>query len=336
MLEKPDISESLLETCLLDHYGVEATQIVFLPIGNDENSALYRAEGPGGPYFLKVRLHFDVVSATLPKLLSDRGVPGIIAPMENVRGQVWTRAERYHLVLYPFVEGHTGVDLELTDRNWTDLGRALRALHETALPAAIENSLRREMFSSRWRDEVRVLLDREVRIVDAATEKLAEFWRLRREEIAELVKRAEQLAPIAQSDASPFVLCHGDIHDRNVLIDSAGVLHVVDWDTAVLAPKERDLMFIGGGIGGIWNDEREAALFYAGYGPTNVQAAVLAYYRYDRIVEDIAVTSHEIMSKEFSDADREKWNWQLERQFLPRHVVEMAYQADSVVSRELS
>jgi len=198
-------------------------------------------------------------------------------------------------------------------------------LHETTLPPAIKDTLRREAFSSRWRDEVRVLLDREVRAIDGATEKLASFLRTRRDEIFALVERAEQLAPVAQDEAPTFVLCHGDIHGRNVLIDSTGVLHVVDWDTAVLAPKERDLMFIGGGIGGIWNDEREAALFYEGYGPTNVQTAVLAYYRYDRIVEDIAVTTEEILSKDFSDADREKWNWQLERQFLPGHVVEMAH-----------
>ena len=114
------------------------------------------------------------------------------------------------------------------------------------------------------------------------------------------------------------------------MIDSSGSLYVVDWDTALVAPKERDLMFIGGGVGGIWNDAREGALFYEGYGPANVSAAVLAYYRYDRIVEDIAVTSREILSKDFSDADREKWARQLERQFLPGNVVEMAHQAHTL------
>jgi spectinomycin phosphotransferase len=335
MLEKPDISESSLAEQLHDHYGIAAQRIAFLPIGNDENSALYRVDADGGPFFLKVRLgHFDEVSATLPKFLSDQGVPGIIAPMETPRRQRWVSVDRYSLVLFPFVEGRPGFGIDLSDGNWRELGLsddnwrelgvALRALHGTTLPVEITRRLRRESYSSRWRDMVRTLLESEIRPVDEPTEKLAVFLRTQSEEIAGLVDRAAELAPLAQRAGSTFVPCHGDIHGRNVLIDSTGVLHVVDWDTALLAPKERDLMFIGAGVGGIWNDDREGALFYEGYGPANVSAAVLAYYRYDRIVEDIAVTSHEILSKDFSDADREKWARQLERQFLPGNVVEMA------------
>jgi len=40
-----------------------------------------------------------------------------------------------------------------------------------------------------------------------------------------------------------------DIHLWNLLIDDrTGALHVVDWDTLIFAPKERDLMFIGAGL----------------------------------------------------------------------------------------
>jgi spectinomycin phosphotransferase len=326
MLEKPDISEPLMTACLLDHYGLAAARIVFLPIGNDENTAVFRlVADDGAPYFLKVRRgDFDETSATLPKFLSDQGIKQIIAPIETMQQQLWASFSRYKLMLYPFVEGRTGFDTELSDRNWIDLGRALRAIHEATLPPAIKRQLRKETYSSLWRNIVRTLLESEIRPVDAATERLSIFVRTRREEIVGLVDRAQELAPAAQNNASALVLCHGDIHGRNVLIDSSGVLHIVDWDTAVLAPKERDLMFIGGGVGGIWNDEREAALFYEGYGPANVAGAVLAYYRYDRIVEDIAVTSRQILSKDFGDQDREKWAWQLERQFLPGNVVEMA------------
>jgi Ser/Thr protein kinase RdoA (MazF antagonist) len=45
------------------------------------------------------------------------------------------------------------------------------------------------------------------------------------------------------------VLCHADLHTWNVLVDSVGDLWIADWDEAVLAPRERDLMFVVGGIG---------------------------------------------------------------------------------------
>jgi thiamine kinase-like enzyme len=42
-------------------------------------------------------------------------------------------------------------------------------------------------------------------------------------------------------------LCHSDIHAANLLI-SNGDFFIVDWDTLIMAPKERELMFIGAGI----------------------------------------------------------------------------------------
>ena len=39
-----------------------------------------------------------------------------------------------------------------------------------------------------------------------------------------------------------------------------GVVHgiyIVDWDEPIMAPKERDLMFIGGGVANVWNKPRK-------------------------------------------------------------------------------
>ena len=47
-------------------------------------------------------------------------------------------------------------------------------------------------------------------------------------------------------------------------------------------------MFIGGGVANVWNKPREEQLFYKGYGTTEVNWTILAYYRHERIVEDIA------------------------------------------------
>ena len=83
-------------------------------------------------------------------------------------------------------------------------------------------------------------------------------------------------------------MCHSDIHAGNILIDANGALYIVDWDNPVLAPKERDLMFIGGGqeFAGHTAQEEET-LFYRGYGQTQIDPIALAYYRYERIIQDI-------------------------------------------------
>jgi len=71
------------------------------------------------------------------------------------------------------------------------------------------------------------------------------------------------------------------------LIDAAGELWVVDWDGAVLAPKERDLMFVVGGISARLVTPRTTEEFFEGYGETTVDALALAYYRHAWAIQDI-------------------------------------------------
>ena len=75
-------------------------------------------------------------------------------------------------------------------------------------------------------------------------------------EILKLVERAEKLAITLQKQSPEYILCHADIHGWNLMIDKEGALYIVDWDTLIFAPKERDLMFIGADI---WNSGRTAS-----------------------------------------------------------------------------
>lgn len=65
--------------------------------------------------------------------------------------------------------------------------------------------------------------------------------------IRRLADRAEALGQKVQEKSSEFVLCHSNIHSGNVMINEYDSLFIVDWDDLIMAPKERDLMFIGGG-----------------------------------------------------------------------------------------
>jgi spectinomycin phosphotransferase len=123
----------------------------------------------------------------------------------------------------------------------------------------------------------------------------------------------------------PVVACHGDIHAGNVLVDGDRSLAIVDWDDPVLAPKERDLMFIGGGVGGAWNRPEESDAFYRGYGSTVVHTEALAYYRCERVVEDIASFCDRLLLRRGDqDAVRARLFQKLVDAFGPGDVVEIA------------
>ncbi len=124
-----------------------------------------------------------------------------------------------------------------------------------------------------------------------------------------------------------MVVCHSDLHGNNVLVGAGDALVVVDWHAPILAPKERDLMFVGGGVGGAWNQDRQAAWFYEGYGHAAVDPVALAYYRYERIVEDLVDYGQRILGGQGNAADREEGLRRLMSGFLAGNVIEMAHRA---------
>ena len=227
MLEKPDVSEAQIRSCLVDRYGLATAQIVSLPIGADKDTAVYRVVAQDRTaYFLKLRRgEVEETAAVLPKFLGDQGVKQTIAPIETIDQRPTSSLERYRLVLFPFVEGRSGFDVQLSDRNWADLGVGLRAIHNVDVPPAILRKLQRETYSARWREIVKAVLARtDEETVDPVAAKLAEFLRAKHDEILKIVDKAERLATGLRGRSTEFVLCHGDIHAGNVLIDAKGDL----------------------------------------------------------------------------------------------------------------
>jgi spectinomycin phosphotransferase len=264
-----------------------------------------------------------------------------MAPIPTASGELWARDHDYDWLLYPFFEGRTGFQVELSRAQWVALGRCMRAVHTTTLPAELAHLVPREEYSPRWRVLVREFHRQMTRPLfdDPVTTYLAAWWSAHGDEIRLILDRAEELARVLAPRALPRVLCHSDLHGNNVLVGADDTLAVIDWDEPILAPKERDLMFVGGGVAGVWNRDEEAAWFYEGYsqgqspdhnpgyGPTAVDPQALAYYRYERIVEDLAAYGLCIIGRQGSVEDREDGLRRLASIFSPGDVVEMAHRA---------
>jgi spectinomycin phosphotransferase len=335
MLEKPDLRDEKIIACLQDEFGLLATRIAFLPLGADQHTAVYRAVAEDEtPYFVKLRKGvFDEIIVTLPRFLSDQGVAQVIAPLATRTGLLWGDLDSYRLILYPFVEGSNGYEVDLSERHWGELGKALKRIHTLTVPAALLRRISRETFAPHWRETLKQILERldEEAFDDPVAVQLAVFLKAKRSEVLDLVRRAERLASMLQAQPPEFVLCHSDVHAGNILIGADDAVYLVDWDDPVLAPKERDLMFIGGGLMGNWHTpQEEEILFYQGYGPTQVDTITLAYYRYERIIQDIAVFCEQIFLSTQGGEDREQALRYLMSNFLPNGTIEIARSSDRI------
>lgn len=333
MLEKPDIPDQRIIACLREEYGLPVVQVDFLPLGADRNTVVYRvSDRDGRPYFLKLRKGvFDETSVALPKFFHDQGIEQVIAPLTTRAGPLWASLGDFRLILYPFIEGHNGYQASLSDQHWVALGKTLKRIHTTVLPPALKARIRRENHTNKWRESVKVFLGRlgDRPPEDPIAVELIVFLRAKREEILDLVGRTEHLAGELQACSRDFVLCHADIHAGNLLIAAEGALYLVDWDDPILAPKERDLMSVGAGLMGAWHTpQEEESLFYKGYGHTPIDPIALAYYRYERIIDDIAVECDTIASGEENEDNRRQSLGYLKSNFLRDSTIEIATRSD--------
>jgi spectinomycin phosphotransferase len=333
MIEKKLLSDQRIIDCLNTDYGINVDQLTFLPLGADIDASVYKAQTyDKSSYFVKLKrsCHHDV-GAIIQLMLHDVGMQQIISPIKTNQGQPTYHIDDFTLIVYPFIEGQDGFSQDLTNDQWITLGKALKQLHEFHLPPLIKDQVKRESYSPKWRETVRSMythIDTEPQITDMIALKLLTFMKEHRRILQRLVDRAEYLVHKIQRQSPEFVLCHSDIHGGNVLIANDGTLYIVDWDQPIMAPKERDLMFIGGGVGNIWNNSYEEELFYKGYGKTEINKEILAYYRYDRIVEDIAVYIQQLLLTTDGGNDREVMYRHFINMFEPCGVVDIAFKTD--------
>lgn len=280
-------------------FDVDADAIEFIPLGYDADAWAYRVHARDGDRFLKIRRGpVNEAGLAVPRLLIAQGIPHLIAPIPTVTGALFDGGD-LTFILFPFVEGESGGEVGMSAAQWAELGTTMRAIHDLSLDGELNEILRTEDFVPA---KIGMLREVEERIHsedhhdDPARLELAVFFCSHRDQIERLVARTEALAPLARDRAGPTVICHADIHAWNMLVTPEGDIVIVDWDSAMLAPRERDLMFVDGVAGG---HAADPAGFFEGYGDIETDPTVMAYYRIEWAVQDLA----EFSASVFLDPD---------------------------------
>lgn len=342
MLDKPQLDDAKIIAGVQAAYGITLTEIEFLPLGYDSCAGVYRVRAGEDIYFLKVKR--DAVyelSILLPQFLKAQGMDQVVAPLPTITGDLWGKVDHFTLILYPFIAGTNGWGVNLTGEQWRAYGRSLRQLHAIQLPPDLLQRLPRETFipHPKWLAFIKqthaAMIQPPPCVYDhPAQQQLAAFWRDHAPEIATIIDRTEQLGQrlrdtLRATPAPDYVVCHTDIHAGNLLLAAPGKLFIVDWDQPLLAPRERDLMFVT--VGGFVTDPRAEKLIFEGYGSATIDPLTMAYYRYERTMQDLADFAEQVFMAESSDAtkyDSLKW---FMVQFAPGVLVEAAHEFDSVL-----
>jgi hypothetical protein len=146
------------------------------------------------------------------------GLP-VPAPIPTVSGPLYATWQGRPYAIFPYVRGRTA-----TTDDWRQTAQALRRVHElghVGLPHGTMDE-----------PEIRQLAKR-----------LDHPWIAdRRDEVAEAISRLEQAIERASTKVVRQVICHRDFIGLNLILDDDGQLAaILDWDQAVLGPREHDV-----------------------------------------------------------------------------------------------
>ena len=291
MLDDPGLDPDEIAKALERAYGIGLSSLTFVP-GYDLGAASYDV----GDHFLKVRFGpVDEAVLAVPRALVEVGVPNILAPIRTRRGQLWSPMGERSLVLYPLVRAPNAVDAGMTQAQWRIFGETLRAVHDSGLERAFVDRLPAEAFEAAAAASVREVLGRPPAVESGAAGRLTAFFGKESKRITAMLERAEELGERLRSRRFARELCHADIHAANILVADDGGILLVDWDGPMLAPRDRDLLFVIGSRIARRVEPHEEAWFFEGYGSVEVDTDALVYYRYERVLEDIAVDAASIL-----------------------------------------
>jgi spectinomycin phosphotransferase len=300
MIDKPDVDERLLAAEVAAAWAVDVADLVFMPVGLDGQAWAYRVDTfDGERYFLKLRRgRFTRAAVLLPGFLRARGVRQVVAPIDRRDGEADRGFGDYRLLLYPFHDGGSLWGRGLTDHQWIEYGEFLGRLHGVTPSADIAGVLPVETYRSSAGERLRILGGQA-----AASDALGTFWDRYGTALCRLSETVDDLASrVTQAD---HVICHADVHPGNLIADGDGPLRVVDWDAPILAPRERDLMFVySRDFGDHPINAHRAELFRRGYGPQEPDQTLLSYYRAERHLDDVVVFLHDILASGASAESR--------------------------------
>lgn len=285
MITAPRINEEKLKEFLHHNYAYTILQLTFLPKG--ETSWIYIVETTKGKFILKLYTFplplLEEATQLTYTLYTTCGITQIVHAIQAKNSKTINVFETYPAVLFNFIPGKEMLEQKLTDQQVEELGIIIGKVHKAT--HQVGEFPRKETFTSKDREVFFNVVERiqsHAKSENVYERQLIDLFLAKKERIMQEYSRLDDMSYILAAKNLPFVLCHSDPTAGNILIGEKNELFIIDWDTPLLAPKERDLFFF----------QERLEPFMKGYtsivGETVLDNDVLEFYRLEWNVQEIA------------------------------------------------
>jgi hypothetical protein len=320
VLTPPDgLTGAALIAALRRCWNLSVTSLTYLPVG--WGSHHWEAAGPAGRrWFVTVddlehkrfsedeplTAAFSRLRASLTAAADLRGCGAefVVAPTAAADGEPVTRlTDRFALAVYPFMAGQSFSWGEFPDWHRRAVLGLVTGVHTA--PAAARQHALADDFSVPYRAGLEAACEPTGPAAGCGPFALvsSDLVRQNGAAIRRLLARYDDLVTRARSGAGRAVLTHGEPHPGNTMLTAAGTWLLIDWDTALIAPPERDLWSLDPGDGTILDAYTSATGIVA-------DPDLLELYRLRWDITDLALDSRRLRRPHAGSPDDRK-TWEL-------------------------
>ncbi|MCR2821229.1 phosphotransferase [Lederbergia panacisoli] len=247
MKQPHHIAHKKMSQLIQSYYGLQVDSISFIPLGDKSYSYKIRCENEDSFYLklLDKKIQQDAVKQAqyyLPLLteLHEKNLfPAAIYPILTKDKRNKIEIDDIVLILFPWIDGPTLANsYPLQENHICHIAKLSAKLHMTTEKTGKDIELPNETFDIQFLDELHTYVSTLPQ--RSASEELVNIITSKEKEIISLIKQIKELASSFKNIHIPFVICHGDLWGGNLIESSSGLI-IIDWESVILAPMEREL-----------------------------------------------------------------------------------------------
>ena len=251
MITEPDLSHDFLRSALNRLYAVDVRTLEFVRPGGECSWGYVVTTHTGERFFLKLtqqRVCGDEISEqgliAAGEVAQALGHDRIVTAIQATTGYFLNSIGGYLATFIPLVEGVPMMQTELDDERQHKLGVLIAQIHTFA---PIERPPHEKLARHHLRDwgALERALDSPSPTWSAAQRRMATLLDSVRPTMQRLIAEYRVVErQIAEDRRIPLMFCHGDPSPGNVLVRPDGEIALIDWDSPVWGPQERDLFHV--------------------------------------------------------------------------------------------
>jgi Ser/Thr protein kinase RdoA (MazF antagonist) len=280
---------------LISDYGVATDSVELLALGSEAYT--YAARAGATRYFVK--LHdpdglgeLDFTLRLTYFLNKEGGIESVLPPLATSSGALRASFGPYPITVHPFIRGQSAAARgPLTENETMRIGRLVGDIHHATVTPEFTAGLI-EHFDTGCIEVIGRLLAR-TSGVGRTSGRVLSLLDQNRELLCQATDELRRLRDRVRFGPIRYAITHGDLTLGNFMLDEDGHFHVVDWNSALLAPVERDLVFFS---------EAGAEAFLSGYARTatleHVNIDMLSFFAYRWCLDGIAFFANRILTEQ--------------------------------------